>query len=410
MAFIDLAKVAMLEPKDHPNESERLKDLESYSILDSLEEADYDNLTAIAAQICGTSISLVSLIDDHRQWFKSHHGLDATETPKKHAFCAHAINDPDHLFMIQDARLDDRFRDNPLVTGDPHVIFYAGMPLISEEGYPLGTLCVIDDKPKVLNQNQIDALTSLANQVMNLMKLRKKQQTLEQMVVKLEEKNKELERFAVIAAHDLRSPLSNISMITSLFTERYFSQIGDEGKNMLKLIGDSSDKLRSLIDGLLAYSKSEKVLKEMKTKISTVDLEHDIFDSFKTDDHLEMTFKTDLKEITVNKTAINQILFNLFTNAIKYNDKDMSNIEIGLLDLDKHYQFYVQDNGLGIDERFHGKIFDIFETIASTDKYGRPGNGIGLATVKKIVEKSGGSIWVESELGKGSKFIFTIEK
>jgi PAS domain S-box-containing protein len=163
----------MIKPKKHIREKERLIELESFSIMDSLTEDEYDNITAIAAGICDTPISLVSLIDDKRQWFKSHHGFHARETPKDYAFCAHAIHDHNEIFMVNDSRLDDRFADNPLVTDHPNVIFYAGVPLMSENDLPLGTLCVIDNKPKELSENQIKLLKALAAQVMIILNLRK---------------------------------------------------------------------------------------------------------------------------------------------------------------------------------------------------------------------------------------------
>ena len=184
----------MITPQIPLNETERQKDLESYSILDTLPEVDYDNLSAIAAEICGTSISLISLIDNNRQWFKSHHGYKEKETPRNHAFCAHAINDPEDIFVIQDARNDERFHDNPLVTGEPHFIFYAGVPLTNENGMALGTLCVIDHKAKQLNESQLNSLKALSNQVMNLLELRKAKKSLEDSHENLEEKNIELER------------------------------------------------------------------------------------------------------------------------------------------------------------------------------------------------------------------------
>ncbi len=157
-----------------PNyELDRLADLKSYSILDSMPEEEYEIITRIAAQICQTPISLISLVDDKRQWFKSHHGLDVDETPKEYSFCAHAIVSEEELFLITDSRQDPRFKDNPLVTGDPYVIFYAGVPLMSEQGFPLGTMCVIDQQPRHLNDEQITSLKGLAKQVVKLFELRK---------------------------------------------------------------------------------------------------------------------------------------------------------------------------------------------------------------------------------------------
>jgi|TARA_R100000935_G_scaffold21946_1_gene40666 signal transduction histidine kinase len=384
--------------------------LRSYSILDTLPESDYDNITKIAAEICGTPISLISLIDDKRQWFKSHHGLDATETPKEYAFCGHAINTPNDVFIVQDARKDERFHDNPLVTGDPHVIFYAGVPLVSEAGLPLGTLCVIDHKPNLLSQSQISSLSALSNQVINLLELRKSKQQLERTIMELEEKNEGLERFAVVAAHDLKTPLINISSLAQLFQNQYKDILDSEGLEMLEMIIGSSGNLIGLIDGLLQYSKSESLLREGKSDIELQMLRTDLEGLFNYDHQLKLVLKSDLTKIKAHKTALHQILINLITNAIKYHDKETVEIELGVSESDTHFLFYVKDNGPGIETIHQERIFKIFEKLATTDKFGVRGNGIGLATVKKIVEKLGGAIRVESELGKGAKFIFSLEK
>jgi signal transduction histidine kinase len=400
----------MKYPEEPKNELERLKELESYSILDTLSEVDYDNLTEIASEICNTPISLISLIDNKRQWFKSHHGLNATETPKEHAFCAHAINDPNNVFIIEDAREDVRFHDNPLVTNDPLVIFYAGVPLVTDDGFALGTLCVIDHKPNNLNENQIRSLRALSNQVMNLLKLRKKEITLEKALNNLAEENKNLERFAHIAAHDLKSPLIGIFSLAKILKENYSDKFDVNGQKMLDLIEGSSEKLRSLIDGLLENSKSSKMLKEKKFNLNLEILKNEISNLFHYENELILTLESTLNEIYVNKIVIEQILINLVANAIKYNDKKKVKIEIGVKEYDSYYKFYVEDNGPGIASSHHEQIFKIFEVATLKDKFGVTGNGIGLATVKNLVEKSGGTIKVQSELGKGSKFIFTIEK
>ena len=154
-----------------PNERERLAALERYQVLDSAAEKEFDDLTSLAAHICGTPIALISLVDAHRQWFKSKVGVDATETPRDISFCGHCIQLP-HLMEVPNAREDFLFYDNPLVTDDPEICFYAGMPLATPDGQNLGTLCVMDRVPRQLTQFQREALARLGRQVMNQMELR----------------------------------------------------------------------------------------------------------------------------------------------------------------------------------------------------------------------------------------------
>ncbi|WP_178985981.1 sensor histidine kinase [Winogradskyella helgolandensis] len=400
----------MIAPKPHINEVQRLKNLESYDILDTIQEIDYDNITAIAAEICNTPIALISFIDDKRQWFKSHYGTDEIETPKEYAFCAHAINDERNIFIIPDARSDERFKNNPLVTGDPKIVFYAGVPLTSENGLPLGTLCVLDDKPNLLSQSQLKSLSALSNQVMNLLELRKSKSLLDIALKDLEEKNKELERFAYIAAHDLKSPLINIASLAELFLADYKLQIDSDGIELLEMIIKSSDNLKELINGLLDYSRSDTILKQKKTHIDLEKLKSEIEGLFNFDHNLKLVLNSSLTQIETNKTVVHHILMNLVSNAIKYNDKSNVEIELGVSETQTHYEFFVKDNGPGIATTNHNKIFNIFEKVAKQDRFGHVGNGIGLATVKKIVEKSDGKITIESELNHGAKFIFTLKK
>jgi PAS domain S-box-containing protein len=154
-------------------EQTKSQDLKSLQILDTLPEKEYDTITSLAATICDTPISLVSLVTDTRQFFKSHHGLDATETRVDQSFCGYAIKNTDAVFVVEDARKDERFKNNPLVTGKPNVVFYAAIPLLSHNANALGTLCIIDNKPRKLEPNQLLALESLAHQVVQLFELRK---------------------------------------------------------------------------------------------------------------------------------------------------------------------------------------------------------------------------------------------
>lgn len=197
-------------------EAKRLAALDSYTILDSLPESDYDELTQLAAQIYQTPISLITLVDDHRQWFKSTHGLAVRETPRENGFCTYTVEHPRELSIIEDARSSDQFAQHPMVTGEPHIVFYAGTPLIDEQGAALGSLCVIDTQPRQLTPAQRSALNVLAKQVVNLLTLRKQNQAL-----RLSQQQYQLERLALAQSEArFQTLIDEAPVATSLFVGR----------------------------------------------------------------------------------------------------------------------------------------------------------------------------------------------
>jgi GAF domain-containing protein len=174
-------------------EQARLEALRQYGIMDTPPEEEFENITSLASRICGTPMSLITLLDDQRQWFKSAIGIDLKETPIEYAFCAHAIKNPSELTVVPDSRKDERFANNPFVTGEPHIVFYAGMPLVDEWGFALGSLCVLDVQEQTLTPFQLTALKQLAKQVVALLQLKKKAGELEKLVATLEQRNRSLE-------------------------------------------------------------------------------------------------------------------------------------------------------------------------------------------------------------------------
>lgn len=401
----------MKEPQIPQNESQRLDALKEYSILDTLPEDEYDNITYLASYICGTPISLVSLIDENRQWFKSRQGLGATETPRSVSFCGHAINEPGEIFVIPDSRKDERFFDNPLVTGNPHVIFYAGIPIVSQTGFALGTLCVIDDKPKNLSQKQIDALRALGNQLSIILEKRRQTAHLEILNQDMQNTIEGLENFARIAAHDIKSPLNSIVMLVDILENSYKNQLDNDGVELIDLVKSSSLKLANLIDGILQYSKDSASIDNSRETIDVKNLVIELKQLLDSKDETELIFENnEHNTVFSNRIAIEQILLNLISNSIKYNDKEKTIIKILIKEGPEFYSIIVSDNGPGITKEEQKTMFNIFETTSNTDKVGEKGTGIGLATVKSLMDKLGGKIEVFSETGKGLQIELILKK
>lgn len=397
---------SMQEPRDHHREQERIAALKSYGVLDTLPELDYDNITELASHITGKPISLVSLVDEYRQWFKSRHGWDAEETPREYSFCAHAINSDEKVFEIKDARKDTRFADNPMVTQDPNIAFYAGVPLETEDGLPLGSLCVIDKEPGSLSTSQKNALSALGRQVMNLLELRKKKSALEEKMGLLERQNKHLERFAALAAHDLKSPLNNIEGFADFLTDAYKQALGKEGQEIVEQIGSSAQRLKELVDGLLSHSRSQKLAEEQTEQIDLHALKDKLRGLLPYQNNLKLDWDIESSVITSNREVLERILLNLLSNAVKYNPGDNPWVGVSMHKDPGQFTWRVCDNGPGIPKNKQKAVFQLFETAGQEDRYGQKGTGIGLATVHRLVGDLGGQLEIENSSEDGTCFRF----
>ncbi|MDN3493135.1 sensor histidine kinase [Winogradskyella bathintestinalis] len=394
----------MISPKFPENETQRMAAVKSYNIIDTLPEQDYDDITELVASVCDTPIALITALDEDRNFFKSHHGIPFNDSPREISFCGHAILGDD-ILIIKDARKDERFKDNPLVV-EQQAIFYAGVPLIDPEGYKIGTLCTFDHKPREFSPSQIKALKTLGKQVVKLFESRRNNYRLQDANDELKVRYKQLKKFASHVSHDLKSPLVNIIALTNLLKDENNDTLTQDTVLYIHSIEESANILKNYIDGILKHYKTDELIKSKRETIELSDLCQDISQILivKND---ELICSNRIVE-NINKSALSQILINLVDNGLKYNDKSQRIVKISYDSLKNHHQFTVDDNGIGIPVDQQETIFDIFQTIQGD--FSKSSTGIGLSSVKNLVEKLNGHITINSEVGKGSTFTFTIEK
>lgn len=397
--------------KEHITEQQRINALHKLNILDSEREKEYDDLVELASMICNTPIALISLIDEKRQWFKSSIGLDVCETELEISFCNNAIKHEGDIFEIPDARTDNHFKNNPLTFSDNPVVFYAGVPLRYQENYVLGTLCVIDHEPRLLTDMQRKALTNIAHQVVKLFEIRNNNNGLRETQKLLREKNSQLKNFAGVVSHDMKMPLASMILTIDMLKTKYASILDESGMDYLRNLKVSAFRLSDYVTNILAHYESDSITEENSLERFEInELLEDIVEMLDIKEDCEINFPRTNQEINCNRIALEQIFLNLIGNAIKYNDKHNIVIDLQVEEDEVYYHFTVRDNGMGIPKEEQHKIFDLFSTAAEKDRRGHKGNGIGLSTVKKLIHNLGGSIDVQSEVGKFTSFHFQVEK
>lgn len=389
------------------NEEERQHWLDRLRIVGTVEEQAYDDIALLAAQICDTPIALVSLIDHTRQWFKAHHGLDARETPRAQAFCAHAILSDD-VFVVEDSDRDKRFHDNPLATGQPYVKFYAGAPLILRDGIRLGTLCVIDDHARRISSQQQRALEALARQVISQMELRLRVQTLEQLDAAKDE-------FIATVNHELRTPLTSIIGSLGLLENNVVSQLDSEAAKLVKVANRNADQLLNMVNDILELARLETGRIDLDRE--SVDLRAVVEQAIELNAPfcqrcgisigLDPTAAPQPLTAYIDKQRILQVLNNLISNAAKFSHEG-DTIEVSLSAAGSNARIAVSDHGAGIAPEQHGKVFEKFVQLSGPGKNKLPGTGLGLTICKKIIELHSGEIDFESIPDQQTTFFFTL--
>jgi signal transduction histidine kinase len=388
------------------NEQARIHALLQYEILDTEAEAVYDDFVELASYICQTPIALISLVDPIRQWFKATVGCPASETSRDVAFCAHAIHQSD-VFVVPDTLTDPRFVDNPLVTGDPHIRFYAGAPLITPAGLAIGTLCAIDREPRILSPEQITALQTLARQVVSQLELRRLTKELQQV---LESKNKLFH----ILSHDLRSPFNGILAFSQALADEAETLSREEIQDFSQTVLNSAEQFMHLIDNLLQCTRFELGSLEYQPNTVTIDsVVGNVLTLLKgnaAQKKVNLVCETNpATEVFADSTMLHSIFQNLIGNAIKFTPSN-GRVTVRAADLGSMIQVSVIDSGVGVPPEKLAHLFELMAGRSTDGTAGEKGTGLGLLLCKDLVEKHGGQLWVDSVVGQGASFHLTLPK
>ncbi|MEJ6474030.1 hybrid sensor histidine kinase/response regulator [Pseudoalteromonas piscicida] len=387
------------------NEEGRLRALREYKVLDTTAEANLDEITQLVSEICETPIALISLIDSNRQWFKSKVGLDVDETHRDISFCSHAILQED-IFEVQDALEDERFFDNPLVTGGPKIRHYAGAPLISSGGYKVGTICAISDKPKKLTELQRKTLVTLGRQVIRQLELRR-----EVNVLKLLNDSKD--SFLSDISHELHTQLNAVIGFNDVvLNSKEAAGFSEATVSYLQNIEAGGSKLLSVIDSVLELELIEgdkvqfeptpcslpEILKQSTAKFATDAKQRNI----KISSSITGAHQGQVLHLDKNKLA--RVLDTLLDIALKSSESGQE-VMLRAFVIGSEVQFIIKDSGRGLSATEQTNLFDRFSMFEERSNFGA---GLSLCVTKSLIEIMNGRISVSSQEGEGTEVVFII--
>lgn len=402
----------------HPrpfNDHARLEALQGYRVLDTAAEPCFDRVTEIAKSVFGSPIAVISLIDEWRQWFKSRQGVDLCETHRDVAFCSHTILSDDFL-VVPDATQDPRFRDNPLVTGEAHLRFYAGAPIITSSGLRLGVVCVLDSEPRPRpDQAQLAVLRNLAAMVIDLLEARRAANEPELLrggapSGEADAANRAKHEFLTLISHELRTPLHAVMGFGSLIAERTSDQ---ESRGYAQEVCQSGQHLTSLIDRILEFSRAERG--ELTLKEEEVDLAQ-VADAARAamtgsarlaGAELALEVHPGTPRLRGDGIQLRQVLLSLISNAVQAEARTVT------IAIDppaaEGLRLRVVDDGRGIDAAAVERVLDSFTVGDDVLKRRDEGLGLGLPLTRRLVELHGGRLTLVSdgpEQGTEAKILF----
>lgn len=368
---------------------------EELEILRSTPKEYFSEILFLATQVCKAPAAGFLVNDGGELWVKNAHNISSDEILHHKELLERTLNLP---------------AGKQIHLTEGGYSSFAAIPIQIPSGFKPAVLCVFFNAQKEMSEAEQKALKILTDQIMRFVEFSKQKNEFERVKSALEQKYHDLEKFASVVSHDIKSPLANIISLTELLKEENKENLSEETLQYLDFLEESSLSLRNYVDGLLRFYRSEKILQAEEEDVELEPFFEEITSLYTVDPSIEITYPSQGVLKKVNKAALSQIFLNLISNALKYNFKDFQQVKISFKPNEEFYEFGVKDNGNGIPKEKHDQIFDLFTTLEGNDRSGNPGSGIGLATVKKLVESMGGEITVESEEDRGSHFRFKIKR
>lgn len=387
-------------------ESSRLAAVEEYERLSRDERDALDDVTNLASRICHVPISLVTFITEDEQLVRGAKGIDIESTTREVAFCAHTIQNSS-LFQVEDAFDDERFQNNPLVTDDPNIRFYAGFPLETSDGERLGALCVIDRQPKQLSKDQIEALRILSEQVIKRLELSRTKRELQKNFDTLSNINALRTRLINVLAHDIRGPISSMRVVMDLMADGDLTaeERVEFAHSMSDVLTQTDDLLQNILDWGKAIGFEEMF---NLSEVPVHDIIEDVCELTSSQAQIKKVKVVDVSEealqVQLDVNVFRLVLRNLVTNAVKYS-KPNSTVEVKSFMENNALRLEVVDDGVGMTDDQMASMFAGGVQKSTKGTRGEAGTGLGLMFVKDMIDKYNGQIYVERNSSGGCTFV-----
>jgi signal transduction histidine kinase len=393
------------------DEAERLAALYHYDLIGTDPEPRFDDIAMLAAQTCGCQVALISLIGEQEIWFKSRINHPLATTRRVDSFCQHVLHTRQAL-VVEDTFLDARFANNALVKQRQPMRFFAGAPIITDTGYVIGVLCVLDYQPRQLSDCQLSTLQVLARQVMSQIEMGESIRQMRQQTAELERLNQSKNRLFSVIAHDLRAAFHGILGFSDVLDTELDDLDQATIRKIASYLNHASQSTFKLLENLLEWAMLENGSMQFRPEVLRLE---SIIDTVVTGLHLsalqkniQLEFRVDPRILVqADLNMIRSLIHNLVSNAVKFS------LRGGRVWVDQHLEkeqviIAVHDNGMGMNQNQLDRLFQINLNNSTKGTIGEVGTGLGLLLCKQFVEQHNGKIWVESRPNEGSSFYFSL--